>query len=430
MNKVLTYLAPRSPSDVRVADRAVLLSRILRGIGAIALVGSAATFLVQRWGVASDIQRYLGLLGLTVALPFLAFICGIGLKEGRGARVFMGSLLSIIPVHFGVLGGLLYSQFQWFSTVQTTPAYALWEATGPFSAAAIALGAVVVLIPLTIISFVVMARPQFKILSLVYLGANGLLLVPTRHATVIAGLATALIAVLLLAELRVFRHKPNLSTTEGIWVRVLFLAPLTILLVRQIHLYPLTPLFGLVLWSCLAIGLFVAGSAFENTPRKILRRISLLPFAIAWCSLALLLGLEKSLHEGAFVLVAGIPIALFTGGLSLLEQRDRSFYRTLAGAVAGLTAAIGLLVFPCATTSLSCITVGVIYVAAGFLHHRWWLLGIGLVGVLGASIFHIQASVEAFQWSGWGGLAALGISVIVAASVLERFYARVASQQK
>ncbi|MGB5268839.1 MAG: hypothetical protein WBN30_19765, partial [Polyangiales bacterium] len=83
----------------------------LRLSGAAMIVAAAGTFLVQSWDQVGDVPRYLTLLGMTALLPALAYVCGIRMQEGRSARVLMLTLLAIVPVHAGVLGGFVLSQF-------------------------------------------------------------------------------------------------------------------------------------------------------------------------------------------------------------------------------------------------------------------------------------------------------------------------------
>ena len=47
------------------SERVASLSRILRGIGAAALIAAASTFLLQHWETGGDLQRYYALLAHT-----------------------------------------------------------------------------------------------------------------------------------------------------------------------------------------------------------------------------------------------------------------------------------------------------------------------------------------------------------------------------
>ena len=87
------------------------LFQILRWCGATMIIASAGTFLVQSWDQVGDVPRYLALLGTTVLLPAVAYLCGLRWQEGRSARVLMLTLLALVPIHAGVLGGFVFSQF-------------------------------------------------------------------------------------------------------------------------------------------------------------------------------------------------------------------------------------------------------------------------------------------------------------------------------
>ena len=87
------------------------LFQILRFCGAAMVVASAGTFLVQQWDEVGQVTRYLALLGTTILLPAVGYLCGIRFQEGRSARVLMLTLLAMLPIHAGVLGGFVYSQF-------------------------------------------------------------------------------------------------------------------------------------------------------------------------------------------------------------------------------------------------------------------------------------------------------------------------------
>ncbi|MBW2215038.1 MAG: hypothetical protein JRF48_11560, partial [Deltaproteobacteria bacterium] len=108
------------------------LFQVLRWCGATMIIAAAGTFLVQSWDQVADVTRYLGLLGTTVLLPALAYVCGIRWQEGRSARVLMFTLLALVPIHAGVLGGFVLSQFG--SMSGTVAPVAQWIAPTPLAA--------------------------------------------------------------------------------------------------------------------------------------------------------------------------------------------------------------------------------------------------------------------------------------------------------
>ena len=112
------------------------LFQVLRWCGAAMIVAAAGTFLIQSWEQVGDVTRYLTLLGMTALLPAVAYVCGIRLQEGRSARVLMLTLLALIPIHAGVLGGFVLSRFG--TTTENLAPIAHWVA--PSRSAAISVG--------------------------------------------------------------------------------------------------------------------------------------------------------------------------------------------------------------------------------------------------------------------------------------------------
>ncbi len=49
----------------------------------------------------------------TALICAAGFFCGLKFSESRGARTFLGLVAAPVPVHFTVLGGLIYSAFRW-----------------------------------------------------------------------------------------------------------------------------------------------------------------------------------------------------------------------------------------------------------------------------------------------------------------------------
>ena len=109
------------------------LFQMLRWCGAAMIIAAAATFLVQSWDQVGDVPRYLTLLGMTALLPALAYVCGIRMQEGKSARVLMLALLALIPIHAGVLGGFVLSQFG--TATDSVAHVAQWVAPSPLAAA-------------------------------------------------------------------------------------------------------------------------------------------------------------------------------------------------------------------------------------------------------------------------------------------------------
>ena len=104
------------------------ITQILRAVGAVLILASASTFLLQQWDNANHTLRYLFLLAHTLFLAGAGFFCGLAMKEGRSARTLFAIALAVVPAQFGVLAGLVYSRFALDTNVFDGPAFATWIA--------------------------------------------------------------------------------------------------------------------------------------------------------------------------------------------------------------------------------------------------------------------------------------------------------------
>ncbi len=104
------------------------MTRILRGVGAVVLMASASTFLLQSWSSGTDIQRYCTLLGLTAVLSLTGFFCSLGIRENKAARTLLSLTLALIPIHTAILGGFLYSRFALDIRLAKIPSLSVWVA--------------------------------------------------------------------------------------------------------------------------------------------------------------------------------------------------------------------------------------------------------------------------------------------------------------
>ena len=162
------------------------LSEALRILGAGVILVSMSVFLLQGWNEGNDIRRYLLLLTQTGLLGAAGFAMSHLVKETKGARLFFGLALVSIPANFTILGALLYSVFQWDGGLTTYPGYADWRIEDVASIGVTMTAAMLVLVPVTLFCFAIMARHSAKRLSLHFLLLNALLLLPVRGSVAAA----------------------------------------------------------------------------------------------------------------------------------------------------------------------------------------------------------------------------------------------------
>ncbi len=414
-------------SEAAARARVPTLSRILRVIGAGVLIASASSFLVHQWESGNDIQRYLALLVHTAVLCAAGFFCGLRIGDGKSARTFLAVAVAGVPAHFCILGGLLYSQLSLDGGSAPVAHYATWVASSPGAALLTAALALAVLAPVTWISFLALARPRARELSLAFFGLNAAILLPSRDPELVALLVGASLAAFAWLELRVFRGDTALRTLEGRGVRAMLLVPVALLLSRSVLHYEVSWLLAAVLAAAASAALFLAGREWIRSPGlgRGIQGLATLPAFATWVCFAGALEQGVGLPSAWVLPVIALPFAASLAGMSLLSVGGGALYRRAAVGVALGGLCLELAFFPSVLASLACLAVAIGAVAYGYLLERRLLLLTGAVGLLYALAHHVRWAVEFYAWSHWGSLALLGALVIVAASLLERHHERV-----
>jgi hypothetical protein len=409
-----------SPLAARLSD----LPRLLRWVGASVLVVAAFTFMLQSWEQGNDVVRYFHFLAFTATLTAAGFFCGLRIRDEKGARTFLGLAAGAVPVHFTVLGALLYSQFPWLSGFAEYPAYAHFLA--PDGAAALVTSGigVGVLIAVCWIAFLAFARPQARRLTTAYLLANAALLVPTRHPDVIGLVALGLLVGLVVFDRMVLASSQALRTPEGSFVRAMLAVPFAILIGRTFNLYePSALFFGAVLAS-LAVVLHVLVPKVIASRRwaSAAQYASLVPAAGAWLCVAHALQSALSLSAAWVLPLACLPTALLYGALSLRSQGDGAPMRRLAALVATGGMTLELVLFPGVLASFFCLATAIVALAYGYASEQRGVLLTGLTALVFGLLYHVRFAAELYALSPWGALALLGTVTVLAASLLERHH--------
>ena len=246
------------------------VQRVLHGLrwcGAAMVLAAAGTFLVQSWEEVGDVERYLCLLGMTAALPVLAYVCGVRLAESRSARVALITLLGLFPIHAGVLGGFVLSQFG--PERSTVHGVAQWVAPNMATALLLVVGSALVLLPLTWAAYRVLCREHAGLLTVASGFMHGLLLVPERSAL---GATCMTIPMLATAGWTLWRVRP--TTREAKIAVGSLLGPAVLLVSRQLLFYEVTAAFWGAILSMIALAMFILG---EQAQDKIATRLALVP---------------------------------------------------------------------------------------------------------------------------------------------------------
>ena len=387
------------------------LFQVLRWFGAAMIVAAAGTFLVQSWDQVGDVTRYLTLLGMTALLPALAYVCGIRLQEGRSARVLMLTLLALIPIHAGVLGGFVLSQFG--TTSGSLAPVAQWVAPSPQAALLLVAGAGIALIPLIWAAFRVLVRRHARLLTGASVASHALLLVPDRSA-----LAATLTIVPIVGATAWCAARVKLQTLESRLAVASLVAPATVLAARQVLFYDVSTAFWGTLLGTGAIALFAFGKKVgDGTIER---------FAVVPTLLSVAAFIDASVHRWAlgphstnwlmYGLLSTVPLLAF----AWTSSRSKPFFLRTAVILNACIAATTLLLDPRPWAALQAIALGLGILSYGFVKGRRGPLysGIALAGF--GFLIEVVHAIEVFEPSGWLALAGFGAALVGLSAWLER----------
>jgi hypothetical protein len=413
-----------NPMDIGGGWRARLpgLPEILRFVGAGILVSALSVFLFQRWAPGNDLYHYLSLLALSAGLTGAGLVSGLALHESKGARVFLGLVLLTLPIHFTVLGGLLYSQFAWETVRMDYPGMVTWQATDPGLLLMSLVAAFVVLLPACWLGVKTFVRPLALPVTLALFGLSLPLLLPTRSLGVVATLALVMALTVVWLELRVWRRRVAMKTPEGRFLRGLLMLPFVLILGRGLWLYD-TSLLLVAVAAVAVYGLLLVGVVQHRDRPQLataLGRLSLFPAAVASWGLASALG-DAGLPASYDHLVMAVPFVAALMLLARVSVSDHSGYRLAAALVAVMVTLGDLLVFGGVFHALLALVVGVATLSYGYLMEQKLVLGVGVLTAVVGLGFQVGYAVEGFALGGWLVLAVVGTLAILSASLLERY---------
>lgn len=409
---------PREPSD--------LMPRVLRGIGAVLLVIAASSFMFRDWGQHDDVTRYLMLLGQLVLLTAAGFFCGLKLDEKRGARTFLSLVVAVIPVHFAVLGGVLYSQLAMDAPTSALPTFAVWRATDATTAIGLALGAQLVLLPATFVAMLTLVRRHAIPMTLAFVGLNALLLLPIREPDVVAAVIACVAPLALLFQLRVLARTPSLETKQGRYVRAMLPVPVLVLVGRTVLYYPITaPFLGVLLLAIgLAVFVFAVHLHDDQTPTRFAaaRATGVATMIAGWLVTVGRGPLTRIFDGGAEAF--DVPLLTLPAAAIVLLASERTPsklpYRRLGAALATFGVCVDVLAVNELVTGLSTLAVGVALLAYGARVRQKAVIVLGSVSVGFGLVSAALLTIRVETLTHWGTLTAIGTALIFGAAALDR----------
>ncbi|MCP4043510.1 MAG: hypothetical protein GY731_16390, partial [Gammaproteobacteria bacterium] len=362
----------------------------------------------------------------TLFLAVAGFISGTWMHESKGARTFVILALGAIPANFAILGALIYSQGSWDTAAAAYPAFVTWRVEHLSSALITAAGSLLVLIPVVWLGFLVLARRSAPAFTALYLVSNAAMLIPLRETLAVACLFAGLSVVVWWLVTRSTRQDMSLRTLEGILARALHLLPLVVILGRSLWLHSGDTL--LLTAASLMVFILLRQISTQLNPKSLPRRalelVSLIPAVTTAATLsAVFMDISFNLYPWV-VPVFALSSAGLIFELSLRASGGGSGYRRLSAALVTIGLLLNLMWFGGLLTSSLCLIVGLVVLIYGHSIEQRLIFALGSLNLLVGITFQASYTAEFFNLAGWGSLALLGITAIIASSLVERHGAR------
>ncbi len=408
-------------SIMKMITQFATLSQILRIVGAFSVIASMSVFLLQDWGNGNDLHRYYLLLSQSVLLATGGFCMAFLLRENKGARVFFGLSLISIAANLTTLGALIFSYVQWGSTLTDYPSIALWTVSSGVSIAFTLGLAAIVLIPITLFGFKVMARQSALPLTGAYLLSSSMLLLPVRdtfYSSIIAG-TSILLSLVFVTKL--LEKDQKLRTAEGKFARLLLFVAPVIMLVRSLWLYQADDLIYTIIAFTGFMTLRHCSLQLDITSqlRKLLEFLSIpMAFMVAIPASELI----DKLLPFDFILPAFALI--FATHMIDLSKRSTKEYKNGALVMAGLVTSLSFMSHLAINESLFngiiCAFAGIAVMTMGYISKSRLITVFGFITTIVASLYDIFQVFEMIDLFSWSSLAITGVSAIVIGSIIER----------
>ncbi|KPJ94426.1 MAG: hypothetical protein AMJ53_05280 [Gammaproteobacteria bacterium SG8_11] len=409
-----------NPRGIAGFDLLANLPNVLRILGTGVLLIAMYSFLAKGWQSGNDGFRYLMMLGHTGILAAIGVASGHWLKESKGARLLLTLALVSVPANFAILGAFIFSQTIPVD-IHQYPTYVAWSVESLSTALLTSAGAMLVLVPVSLLGFMVLARSMSKTLTGLFLISNAALLLPLRDPQLI-GLVVLVLTVFCLAFTRKSSHQQIAAKTqEGITALGLQFLPLAVLMGRSLWLYS----FDLILMTVLAITVFftlrqtakylIAGSKLRN----VCDALSLIP-SIAVIPLLGGALFDMSVFPEALVIpLAALVAAAMIYDISRRNPDHATRYRHIASGILLMSMVGNLMLFQGLAAAIACIIAGMGLVMLGYQKQQRSVFASGVLLLLTGLSHQIYELVHHFDLGSWISLAVLGVFAIVLASTIE-----------
>jgi hypothetical protein len=389
------------------------ITAYLRWTGAILIVLSAISFMLQGHEDLLPAYRYWIGLGLTLLLCAGGLVCARLFKETKGARIFFGLGTAFLPVQVSQVSAMIYAY--WHGQAALQPQYR-WLQFTDVSPAVIALDSIITAGLLVLVSYAgyaILARRQLKTLLWASVAGNLLLMLPIRDAGLTALMIAGLFVFLRRTEQRLHRDS-RMRLPEGLAARTLVSLPLWIIIGRSL-LHPGSYLLAIAISAIVLVFCIYDIRRYTQSAYivYVCQWLGTVAAIVIW-----LIVLDRFGALSGSRLSALLPVAAILFVLSGRVEFHARLYR-FASSVMAVLLAYGALLDQQALASVAAVAAGIFLTVAGIRHREKVPFVSGNLCVGGGMLFYAQYAVDLYATAPWISSIALGLLVILLASYIE-----------
>ena len=359
-------------------------------------------------------------LATCALLGLMGAVTGIGMKETKGARSFLAFAVASFPVLASQLGAMVFSL--WGHPPPGMPQPLVFSMLTAAQVGGLTALTLLIIIPLSHLGFVVLARPQALRLNILYTLANLSILLPVRDGVLLGVLIAALGGGLYFADHRYLAPDFRLANFEGRLCRGLMAVPLLVIMGRSLF-YPVGHVYLAVLLAMAGGYLSFHWGRIVSHPagKTLLQTTGIALLAVGWLTWLLPTIDQATLGDGATLYIIFLPIALIIGLHAFISGgRLNTGYRHAAAGLAFLTVLYAHLIDGALVLSLVGTAVAVACLAVGVLvAGRLVFLAGAASAIISLGNFALTA-FERHASHAWIMLAGVGILVLFSASLAEK----------
>jgi hypothetical protein len=195
-----------------------------------------------------------------------------------------------------------------------------------------------------------------------------------------------------------------------------------VMLVRGMWLYSadiflITVTAMMIFLLCRHIAMILARNSGYRVAMEV---FSLLPAAVVAIGIGDIIANELFNVDAMFLPVMSTVWALLSVEVASRCAGDGAGYRRFAAIVLMLGMLANLMIFASVAMAAICLGLGLALMVYGYVVEQQTVFGMGIVILLAGLGYQLHFAIEFFNLGSWTSLAALGVTAILAGSVLER----------